>query len=369
MAVPKIIDTEIAEADRLDGFPHPRETSSFTGHDAALAELTSAITSNRMHHAWLLSGPKGIGKATLAYRAARVLLKHGTGGKVPERLEVPADDQTFRRVAAMTHPDLFVLRRPADDSGRLKMVLPVEEVRKAGGFFARSAAEGGWRVCIVDSADEMNVNAANALLKILEEPPRQAVFLLISHSPGRLLPTIRSRCRKLPMLELSEAELMQLLAQHLPENSEDERHSAVMLAGGSAGRALSVLREDGLSAYREMLAVLDKLPELDIAGLHALGDRLSRPSAEAAYNTMTAMLCDWIASMIRNGAASRRATGFIPGEAALMNRLFMSASLDHWIQVWENITILLDRAASVNLSRKQVILNIFSSLAETAKGH
>lgn len=370
MARAKTIETETTEADRLDGFPHPRETAAFIGHDAALGQLTAAIRSGRLHHAWLLSGPKGIGKATLAYRVARALLKYGAGGNVPERLQLHENDPVFRSITALTHPDLFVLRRPAmeDDPGRLKTVLPVEEVRKASAFFAKSAGEGGWRICIADSIDEMNANAANALLKILEEPPPRALFLLISHSPGRLLPTIRSRCQKLPMPELRDAEVMQLLAAQLPELSAEERASAARLAGGSIGRALVVAHEDGLKSYREMVALLEKLPQLDIAELHALGDRLARPNSDAAYVNFTELLGEWLARMIRSLAASRPISEAVPGESALMRRLFANASIDQWMLVWENINALLARAASLNLSRKQVIINIFSNLAQTAKG-
>ena len=371
MAAAKNTETEIGEADRLEGFPHPRETGVFVGHDAAIEQLAAAIGSNRMHHAWLLSGPKGIGKATLAYRVARVLLNSNTETNVPERLHVAKTSITYQHIAAMTHPDLFVLRRPWDDSGRegkLKTVLPVEEVRKAAGFFSKSAGNGGWRVCIVDSVDEMNINAANALLKILEEPPPRALFLLISHSPGRLLPTIRSRCQKLPMHELSEGEVMHLLQAHLPELGHSESIVAARLAEGSIGRALMLAQDDGLKAYSEMVAMLGKLPQLDIAELHALGDRLSRPNAEAAYTNLTEMLHQWLARMIRNSAASREIIEAVPGETEIMARLFASASLDQWMQVWENIGTLLVKAASVNLSRKQVILNIYTRLAETAQG-
>lgn len=371
MASPRKDASEIDEADRLDGFLHPRETADITGHEDAVAELAAAIATHRLHHAWLLSGPTGIGKATLAYRAARVLLKHGAGGMVPERLHIPGNDPVFRSLATLTHPDFFVLRRPWDYDARperLKTIIPVEEVRKAASFFSRSAGEGGWRVCIVDSVDEMNANAANALLKILEEPPPRALFLLISHSPGRLLPTIRSRCRKLPMLELPDADILRLLAAQMPELPAADRLGVVKLAAGSIGRALSLASEDGMNAYRDMIAMLVKLPQLDIAGLHALGDRLARPNAEAAYVNLTGSLRDWIACMIRDGAAGRQNNETVAGEADLMRRLFGSASLDQWLQVWENITALLISASTVNLGRKQVILSIFSSLAETARG-
>jgi len=358
---------DIIESDRLEGFPHPRETSTIVGHQAAMADVAGAIMSGRMHHAWLLSGPRGIGKATLAYRMARTLLKHGAGAAVPPDLAVPVDDPVFRKVMALSHPDLLLLRRPVDKTDRIQGVMPVDEVRKAFDFFSLSAGEGGWRVCIVDSADDMNIAAANALLKILEEPPKQSIFLLISHSPGRLLPTIRSRCRKLMLGSLNDRDLLQVIAAHFPELNKDELRLAAQLAEGRPGSALALARDGGLDLFREMIALLMALPQPDLAALHALGDRLSRVNAGQSYETMMEMLTAWLARMVRLGAAGAMPPDRVAGEGALMQRLLAAAPLDQWTQVWENTNSLLRRADSVNLSRKQVILSIFSRLAETAQ--
>lgn len=366
----KRLSTEIAEtveSDRLEGFPHPRETSEITGHDAALADAAAAIASGRMHHAWLITGPKGIGKATLAYRMARSLLRYGAGTSPPADLALAGDDPVFRRIKALSHPDLLLLRRPVDKTDRIQGVLPVEEVRKAFDFFSLSASEGGWRVCIVDSADDMNIAAANALLKILEEPPVNAVFLLISHSPGRLLPTIRSRCRKLALSPLKDADLLRIVARHFPELPKDDLRLAAQLAEGRPGSALALARDGGLDMFREMISLLMSLPRPDLTALHALGDRLARPNAAQSYETMMEMLTAWLARMIRLGAAGAIPEDRAAGEAALMQRLLAAAPLDQWTGVWENINSLLRRADSVNLGRKQVILSIFSSLAETAQ--
>lgn len=358
---------DIIESDRLEGFPHPREAPDIVGHQEAMADAAGAIMSGRMHHAWLISGPKGIGKATLAYRMARTLLKHGAGAAVPPDLTVPMDDPVFRKVMALSHPDLLLLRRPVDKTDRIQGVMPVDEVRKAFDFFSLSAGEGGWRVCIVDSADDMNIAAANALLKILEEPPRQSIFLLISHSPGRLLPTIRSRCRKLMLSSLNDRDLLQVVAAHFPELNKDELHLAAQLAEGRPGSALALARDGGLELFREMIALLMALPQPDLAALHVLGDRLSRVNAGQSYETMMEMLTTWLARMVRLGAAGTMPPDRVAGEGALMQRLLAAAPLDQWAQVWENINSLLRRADSVNLSRKQVILSIFSRLAQTAQ--
>ena len=193
-------DSDLPESDRLGEFPHPREATDLFGQSEAEQTLFDAFMSGRMHHAWLLTGPKGIGKATLAYRAARFVLQHG----VPEiasaaratDLSTPADQPVARQVIAGSHPNVLTLRRPWDDKAkRFKTVLTVDEVRRTAGFFGLTAGVKSWRIAISDAADDMNVNSENALLKILEEPPPQSLFFLVAHQPGRLLPTIRSRCR------------------------------------------------------------------------------------------------------------------------------------------------------------------------------
>lgn len=360
-------EAEEIESDRLEGFPHPRKTPDIVGHQEAMAEVAGAIASGRMHHAWLLCGPRGIGKATLAYRMARTLLKYGVGVCVPTNLSIAGEDQVFHWVQALSHPDFLLLRRQVDDKGNIQNVLSVAVARRATDFFAHSAGEGGWRVCIVDSVDDMNLSAANALLKILEEPPAKSVFLLISHSPGRLLPTIRSRCRKLILSPLSESDLTSVVLQHFPEMNRDDLLLSAKLAQGSPGHALAMIRDGGLDQFRELIRLLMALPTLDMAALHTLGDRLSRANAETSYDAMTQMLSAWLARMIRAGAAGVLPDDRVAGEAALIERLVAAAPLDQWTQVWENINSLLRRADSVNLNRKQVILSIFSRLAETAR--
>ncbi|HUF57292.1 MAG TPA: DNA polymerase III subunit delta', partial [Thermohalobaculum sp.] len=235
------------EPDRVPGYPHPRETPRLFGQEAAEAAFLAAWAEDRLHHAWLISGPRGIGKATLAYRMARALIVGGPTGDAglfgdpappPASLDAPAGDPVQARIAAGAEPRLMVLRRTLNDRGALRTVIRVEEVRRVREFLGLSAADGGWRAVIVDAADEMNVNAANALLKVLEEPPPLTVLLLVAHGPARLLPTIRSRCRTLALAPLGPQALADALEQAGAPVAPGHAAALAILSGGSAGAAL-----------------------------------------------------------------------------------------------------------------------------------
>jgi DNA polymerase-3 subunit delta' len=235
------------ETDKEPNTPHPRETYGYVGHDAEEAALAEALRGGRMHHAWMLTGPKGLGKATLAYRFARVALGAQAGGARP--LQVDAEDSIARKIAAQAHPDLFILRRGLNDRGRPRREISVDEARELGQFFSLAPSQGGMRVAIIDAVDDLNRNAANAILKTLEEPPARSVLLLVTHAPGAVLPTIRSRCRRLPLRPLTDAQVRQALGGEANE-------SIVRLAKGRPGRAIAwhVQGADAVSAKLDRAA-------------------------------------------------------------------------------------------------------------------
>ncbi|MBX6324159.1 MAG: DNA polymerase III subunit delta', partial [Rhodospirillaceae bacterium] len=248
--------------------PPPRANPLLVGQEAGEAALLGAWRSGRLPHAWLITGPRGVGKATLAYRFARFVLAGGPH----EGLVLPETHPVFRRVASGGHPDFRAVRREIDPRReKLRTEIIVDQVRALGAFLRLTPAESDWRVVVIDSADELNPNAANALLKVLEEPPARALLLLVAHAPGRLLPTIRSRCRRLGLMPLSEPVMRRLLSLYAPGLGENERATIARLADGSIGRALDLAAGDGVAIHTRLTALLNSLPDTDVAALHTMG--------------------------------------------------------------------------------------------------
>ena len=350
----------------------PIATATLLGHEAAERAFLETAAAQRMPHAWLLSGPRGIGKMTLAYRMARFLLSQGTaGGDLfggPASLQMAPDNALFLRIRAGGHGDLQLIERVENPSTKkLRTEIVVEQIRGLGRFFSMTSGEGGWRIAIIDGAEEMNPNAANALLKLLEEPPENSLLLLVSHSPGRLLPTIRSRCRHLALRPLAEADTVAVLAQQLPDLDDSERVGLARLAEGSPGRAMAMAEEGGLQAYGELIAMLRDLPDVDFAAVHALGDRMARANNEAAYRVWVDLLRLWLSRLARGGAGLEQMNDAVTGEVALAGRLTAAVGLDRWVELWEKIGGLAVRAERVNLDRKQVVLSAFMALQSTAR--
>ncbi|MDG2407240.1 MAG: DNA polymerase III subunit delta', partial [Paracoccaceae bacterium] len=269
------------EPDRITGARHPRDTVQLFGQTAAERSFLTAFNTNRLHHGWLIHGPRGIGKATLAWSIARFLLATSTasaGGmfgddiRSPEVLNIARDHPVVQRIRVGSESGLFVLRRPYDEKRkRLKQQITIDEVRKLKKFFALSATDGGRRVVIVDAADDMNTNAANAILKVLEEPPEHCCLLLISHQPARLLPTLRSRCWDLRLQPLSPAQMTQALQQTVEYTASDPKiddftpiwtnqtagrsEALAELSSGSVGVAIRLLHREGLALYGDLVAL------------------------------------------------------------------------------------------------------------------
>lgn len=356
--------------DELPSATPPRANPDLIGHEEAERTLLDTYNSGRMAHAWLMCGPRGIGKATLAFRFARFALaqQKGDGGGLfgaaapPASLKLSPEHPTFRRVASGGHADLLTVERSVNERGVLRSEIVVDDARAVAGFLHLTPAEGGWRVVVVDGVEEMNRSAANAILKIVEEPPPQALLLLVSHAPGRLLPTIRSRCRRLALKPLGDPTIIRILTAQRPDVSGEDARALARLAEGSAGRALELAEHGGLALLRQMLDLLGTLPRLDVPALYKLADRMSGAEGEGAFRTVSELLLWWLARLVRSGGTGEVPTEVVTGEGALYGRLASARNLDRWLEVWEKTRVLFARADAINLERKQVLLNVFLAL-------
>lgn len=331
----------------LDGAIAPASNTRLFGHEQAERFLAQAYRSGKAHHAVLIEGPEGIGKATLAFRFANHVLSHPNPAEAPDMLADP-DPATLvsRQIASGASHNLLYLRRPTDEkTGKVKTAITVDEVRRAGHFFSQTTGGGGWRIVIIDPADDLNRNAANAILKLLEEPPRRAMFLVLSHAPGRLLPTIRSRCQALRLGPLDPETIDRTLG-HLGVSMRPElRETALSLANGSVARALKVINYGGgeiIAAFDEILGA--EGPEARKT-MHRLADVLSAKDSDVAFGFFTEYLGDFLIARARNAAMSGNL-----GEADRLSRLTSS------------LTERLNLAAGYNLDRKQTILELLGEV-------
>lgn len=360
----------LPEADRLEGFPHPRETRTLFGHEGAEEILADAFASGRMHHAWLLAGRVGIGKATLAYGLARhVLARPDERNRSGKRLEVSGSSTAARQVAALSHPGLLILRRPFDPKAkRFGSAIPVDEVRRLKSFLGLTSADGTWRVVIVDAADDLNLNAANALLKSLEEPPRRCLFVLVASEPSGLLPTIRSRCRRLDLQPLAAQALREaadaaLAAAEVEPPSADQWEQLEPLAAGSVRRALQLAATGGLELNQRIAGIFAQLPQVDWTAAHALADSLAGNAQEQRFEAFFELLLDTLARLARVRAMNQGATADI----SLAARLISEARLPRWAGLWEAILRDKTDADELNLDRKAFIMRTFARLEAVAK--
>jgi DNA polymerase-3 subunit delta' len=351
--------------------PAPRANPDLVGHGEAERRLERAAADGTIAGAWLLGGPEGIGKATLAYRLGRHLLGGGGNdlfGDAGDTLAMDEGDPVFPRVAAGAHGDLMTIEIGLNKQGKKRTEIVVEDIRRLEPFFHQSAGEGGWRVAVIDGAERMNRNAANAALKLIEEPPRQSVVLLVSHAPARLLPTIRSRCRKLNLRPLPADLVADMLGHYLPQLPERDRLPLARLSEGSVGRAMQLDALGGLDLYRELVAMMGTAPHMDPAALHAMADRLGRYGQDAACRTALGFLGSWLARLVRSrSGAEETGEAVLDDEPAIMQRLSGTGSLDRWVDVWEKVARLRDRADSLNLDRKQVVLAAFGAVETAAR--
>ncbi|ROU00329.1 DNA polymerase III subunit delta' [Histidinibacterium lentulum] len=367
---------DLPEPDRLPGAPHPRDTPRLYGQAAAEAAFLEAFASGRLHSGWLISGPRGVGKATLAWKIATFLVAQpaatGEAGLFgapppPESLAIPPDHPDARLVAAGAHPRLHLVRRGPNDRGdRLSAEIRADVVRGMKKFFHLSATDGGRRAVIVDAADEMNVSAANALLKDLEEPPALTTLLLVAHRPSRLLPTIRSRCRELRLGPLEAADLGAALAQAGVDLAETD--ALAVLSGGSVGEAIRLAQGDGLSLYADLVKLVSGAPRMDRTVAIRLAEACVGAKNEARYDMTLDLLDRLIARLARAGVAGPPEVQGAPGEARLAARLAPDARAARaWADLGQRLTERSRRGRAVNLDPASLVLDMLLKIEETAR--
>ncbi len=332
--------------------PEPRANPDLVGHDHAAETLAEAAPSGRLHHAWLIAGLPGVGKATLAFRFARWLLAGlppTPPGQVP--LYLPADNAIFRRINAGAHADLFTVQPNTGDKGK-KEVLRADDARSAVRFLSFTSAEGGWRCVVIDEVERADsLTVPNILLKTLEEPPPRTVLLMTSSAPDRLLPTIRSRCRRLDLHPLAEDAMAGLLGHWLPELAAPARATLARIAEGAPGRALTLAAGDGLALQELVELVLAALPGLEPPQAMAVADKVAGRRDPAAMVTFFELLRRAIAAGTRH-AARHGGEGFITAR-----------SLADWSVLWDRLGRLADETERLNLDRKQAVLTGLSWLS------
>jgi DNA polymerase-3 subunit delta' len=326
--------------------PHPRDVFELQGQSAAEEAFEAARARSRLHHAWLLTGLEGVGKATFAYRAARRLLgapadaARGLLGASPEH-------PVSRQVMARAHPDLMVLERIGED-GKPRKVIPVDDARKLSEFFSKSPASAPHRVAIVDAADDLNPNAANALLKTLEEPPPKGVIFLVSHSPGRLISTIRSRCRRLAFAPLPLESAAEFVRARAEVSAEDALKLAAM-AQGAPGKALALAAGQALALDEAARLLLADLPRVDDSFALSLADKFRGGEGQAQFN----LLFERLAERLHAQTAERAARGAGP--------------LDRWAQAWDTLTRLPREVEALNLDRADALFSALTELRQAAQ--
>lgn len=341
---------------------YPHLNPYLIGHDEEIKLFLSAFNSGTLHHGWLITGDEGIGKATLAYKIARFLLSTTDNKEQRTSLEISPESSIFSQVAQKSHPDFKVLERDFTETDKKKLikainqgeeineemrqglkrsnVIKVEDVRDMVNFLSKKSFNDNWRVVIVDSADELNTSSANALLKILEEPPLKSILLLISHNPGKLLPTIRSRCAKLALKPLKEGEVASLLRRYKPSLKEEEVKGLAKISAGSIGRALKYAENNALEMYENIKKVCYGGTKCDGSLLLELAENAA--SDESCWDLFVELICRFAHDNLPDSAHKREL-----------------------YEAYETTLKILDETTRLNMDKKQAVLQILHTFSGT----
>lgn len=353
----------------MDVLSHPKENSRFVGHIDAEKALLSAFNNGTMPHAWLFSGPKGIGKASLAYRFARFVLANSAHDNLfadgdISSLDVDKEHPAFSKIASGSHSDLMVLETGYDSkTDSVVREIKVDDVRRITKFFQLTSSETPYRIVIIDSVDEMNVNAANSILKLLEEPPANSLLLLVCHSLGNVLPTIKSRCRHLRMNPLDEGVLTDWLSGEVGVGNKDEIEEIIALSKGSPGMALMLHYANGVEIYTQILTVLAHMPRVDLAEIERLAEIVVVKDSAVPWQLFGYLLEFFLYSAVALKRFDPAFSGVVGKEDVLFKRIQLQSGLEKQFEICEKVTGAIQDSERYNLQKKVVILNVFNMLA------
>ncbi|MDA8799797.1 DNA polymerase III subunit delta' [Amylibacter sp.] len=369
-------EIEIPEADRQIGTNHPRHTQIIYGHHSPQLDFLDAYKTERLHHAWMITGSRGIGKATLGYKIAKFILSQNQSisdinQDLKDTLDIQSDHPVSKRINALGEPNLYLVRRLWDEKlKKFKQNITVDEIRKLKNFFSMSAADGGWRVAIIDAADEMNNAAANALLKILEEPPKKVLILLISHQPLQLMPTIRSRCRSLKCNNLSSEDLANALEQLDIEQSQDKEQINI-LANGSVGSSVELISNNGIEIYNSIVQLAKQIPQINRQSIQSLADSCAGKNTAERYEITLRLFMLFISRLAKFGALQKNENN---ATLSIESKVFHELAPDtksarKWADFSQIISERTSHARAVNLDPSMVILDMLLQFEETSKKH
>jgi DNA polymerase-3 subunit delta' len=361
-----------------DTINHPKMNDLVFGHEKAERTFLDGFNSGRLHHGWLITGPKGIGKATLAWKFAKFLLSSDDNSSndglfgddlsaSATSLDIDPEKAVIQRIKSGGHGGIICAERSVNSkTGKLRNDIVIDDIRNIISFFSRTSSEGGWRIAVIDAADEMNINAANALLKVLEEPPEKSILFLIAHSPGKLLPTIRSRCRTLELNPLSDDSVRAMLAHRYPDMDMQTMKTLTAMCAGAPGRAIEMERLGGAAIYQKTFQTISMLPQLNVPAIHQLAGEFASIKADAEYRLFIQIFTAFIERITKAGVLSEHPVEIVENENQHISRISAMARVDKWLELWEKVGHLIQRADAVNLDRKQVIVALFSELKATA---
>ncbi len=377
-----MIENNLVLSDQIEGYPHPKVTETLFGHQFAEQEFISCFNSGRLHHGWLITGPKGIGKATFAWRMAKFLLTQPIARSEPIGLfdnsienQNNEKDEILKkaikaRILAESEPRLAILRKSLDEKRKtFRSSIRVNEVRSLKTFFSLSVSDGGSRVAIIDCAEDLNINAANAILKTLEEPPKSTIFLIISHNPQGLLPTIKSRCRELRLSSLKQSDLINALKQMDLAIPEKDSEIYSLLGSGSVGNSIRLLEHDGASLYRNLLLFLGQLPNLNGFELGKFIETLSGNKNRSRLELFIELLNTVIARISKAGITGHSsAEKILEDEKGIFEKLCPTpTSAKKWAELAQTQSENLKHGLAVNLDPGSLILDTFFRIEDCAK--